>query len=63
MPDGFTEIFGNMRAADVPFDSWYNALCASTPSMRVGIIKLTPDNFRKALRQAYRAGAATGKDE
>ena len=60
----FKDIFGNLGPIprepidgndDMEFHIWYDKLCDGTPKLRAETITMTPENFCKAMRQAWRA--------
>lgn len=39
------------------FNAWFDKLTAGKPSIVTDEIRLTPSNFRSAMRQAFKAGS------
>jgi len=61
-PLSFHELFGtNSGVRKTPmatqsFEEWFTSLTSGLPSLSKDQVTLTRANFRKAMKQAYRAG-------
>lgn len=58
--DGVKTTLETAKAREAAFNEWYGKLMTAMPALSRESVTLTSDNFRKAMRQAYRAGNSNG---
>lgn len=54
---GVKSTLDRAQKREAAFAAWYDKLTTSLPALGRDSVTITGENFRKAMRQAYRAGS------